>query len=117
MPDLYTAQLISAELFLIIYQPDTAKDKPAVDVLLELRECYPRCGFGQLYPIIRQHVFKWNHKRVYRVYCTQKLNGLKHIRSSLNLYVFDSFPYSGTKTGVYIDEYKTMREQMLLSAK
>ena len=45
-----------------------------VDTLLELSERYPRYGFGKLFPIIRRHGFKWNHKRVHRVYCTLKLN-------------------------------------------
>lgn len=45
-----------------------------VDTLLELSERYPRYGFGKLFPIIRRHGFKWNHKRVHRVYCALKLN-------------------------------------------
>lgn len=42
--------------------------------MLKLSERYPRYGFGKLFPIIRRHGFKWNHKRVHRVYCTLKLN-------------------------------------------
>lgn len=45
-----------------------------VNTLLELSERYPRYGFGKLFPIIRRHGFKWNHKRVHRVYCALKLN-------------------------------------------
>lgn len=56
------------------YKPDTTKDEPVIKVLLELADKYPRYGFGKLFQVIRRHGHRWNHKRVYRVYCLLKLN-------------------------------------------
>jgi putative transposase len=56
------------------YRPDTYKDQPVIEVLLELVDRYPRYGFGKLFPLIRRQGHSWNHKRVHRVYCTLKLN-------------------------------------------
>lgn len=70
----FACSIINISRTVYNYQPDTEKDKPVVDTLLELSERYPRYGFGKLFPIIRRHGFKWNHKRVHRVYCALKLN-------------------------------------------
>ncbi len=56
------------------YIPDTTRDEPVITALQELAERYPRYGFGKMFPIIRRQGHKWNHKRVYRVYCELKLN-------------------------------------------
>lgn len=56
------------------YKPDTARDEPVISELQELAEKYPRYGFGKMFPILRRRGFRWNHKRVYRVYCALKLN-------------------------------------------
>lgn len=56
------------------YQPDTRKDQPVIEALLALVDRYPRYGFGKLFPLIRRHGHRWNHKRVYRVYCSLGLN-------------------------------------------
>jgi len=56
------------------YQPDRSKDDPVIEVLLELVDQYPRYGFGKLFPILRRRGYRWNHKRVYRIYCELKLN-------------------------------------------
>ena len=56
------------------YQPDTDRDQAVIEKLLELVERYPRYGFGKLFPILRRQGHRWNHKRVYRVYCGLKLN-------------------------------------------
>lgn len=56
------------------YQPDIMRDEPVILALQELADKYPRYGFGKLFPLIRRRGFRWNHKRVYRVYCALKLN-------------------------------------------
>ncbi len=56
------------------YQPDTEKDNPVIEALQQLAEKYPRYGFSKLFGLIRRQGHKWNHKRVYRVYCNLKLN-------------------------------------------
>lgn len=56
------------------YQPDIARDEPVIFALQELAEKYPRYGFGKMFPILRRRGFKWNHKRVHRIYCDLKLN-------------------------------------------
>ena len=45
-----------------------------ISVLQELAEKYPRYGFSKLFNLIRRRGYKWNHKRVHRVYCDLKLN-------------------------------------------
>ena len=45
-----------------------------IEVLLQLADQYPRYGFGKMFPIIRRRGYLWNHKRVYRIYCTLNLN-------------------------------------------
>lgn len=45
-----------------------------IDLLQELAEKYPRYGFSKLFELIRRRGNRWNHKRVYRVYCHLKLN-------------------------------------------
>lgn len=56
------------------YQPDMEGDQPVINALLSLVEQYPKRGFGKFFTILRRQGYKWNHKRVYRVYCNLKLN-------------------------------------------
>ena len=56
------------------YKPDPRRDEPVIIALQELASRYPRYGFGKMFPILRRQGYKWNHKRVYRVYCDLKLN-------------------------------------------
>jgi len=46
-----------------------------VKLLLELAWQRPEQGFGMLFPRLRRLSHGWNHKRVYRIYCSLKLNG------------------------------------------
>lgn len=56
------------------YQAKPRDDRPVIELLLSLAQQYPRYGFGKLFPMIRRQGHKWNHKRVYRIYCALKLN-------------------------------------------
>lgn len=56
------------------YEPDATRDEPVIDALQKLSDRYPRYGFGKLFPILRRQGNRWNHKRVYRIYCALKLN-------------------------------------------
>lgn len=56
------------------YQARPRDDGPIIDLLVTLADRYPRYGFGKLFQVIRRHGHKWNHKRVYRVYCSLKMN-------------------------------------------
>ena len=67
-------QVFSISRTVYCYQPDETRDEPIIKVLQELAERYPRYGFGKMFPILRRYGHKWNHKRVYRVYCDLKLN-------------------------------------------
>ncbi len=49
-------------------------DQPIIDALLALVEKYPKYGFHKLHTLLRRQGHRWNHKRVYRVYCELKLN-------------------------------------------
>ena len=67
-------QVFSISRTVYRYQPDKTRDEPVIKALQELAERYPRYGFGKMFPILRRHGHKWNHKRVYRVYCELKFN-------------------------------------------
>jgi len=56
------------------YTPHPRDDQAIIDVLLALAHRHPELGFGQLYKRIRRAGHRWNHKRIYRVYCALKLN-------------------------------------------
>ena len=57
-----------------VYQPNTRRDEPVIQLLTELAECYPRYGFKKLFRLLRRQGKTWNHKRVHRIYCLLKLN-------------------------------------------
>ncbi|HBG47371.1 MAG TPA: hypothetical protein DDW94_10340 [Deltaproteobacteria bacterium] len=56
------------------YEPDATRDETVIAALQKLVTKYPRYGFGKLFPILRRQGNRWNHRRVYRVYCALKLN-------------------------------------------
>jgi putative transposase len=49
-------------------------DGPVIDALNELVDKCPRWGFWMCYDRLRLDGHRWNHKRVWRVYCEMKLN-------------------------------------------
>jgi putative transposase len=65
------------------YERKPVDDSAVIDKLTELAERYPRYGFHKLFVIIRRDGHKWNHKRVYRVYCEMKLNICRRFKKRL----------------------------------
>ena len=56
------------------YQPTGKIDEQIKEILKELADKYKRYGFRKIFCMIRRKGFPWNHKRVYRVYCSLGLN-------------------------------------------
>ena len=56
------------------YNPKPKNDIEVIKALQELVERHPSIGFWQAYFRLRRKGFKWNHKKVYRVYTALKLN-------------------------------------------
>src|SRR5262245_22177616 len=56
------------------YQPQPNRDGEVIKLLLELAHGRPEQGFPKLFKRMRRLGCGWNHKRVYRIYCSLKLN-------------------------------------------
>jgi putative transposase len=56
------------------HQPAQDKDESVILELIKMAERYPRYGFRKLFVKLRQSGFEWNHKKVYRIYCSLQLN-------------------------------------------
>lgn len=56
------------------YKSKLVDDEAIKELLKKLAEQYRRYGFKKMYHKIRQGGYRWNHKRVYRVYCELHLN-------------------------------------------
>lgn len=56
------------------YRPQPNRDGEVIKLLLELAHGRPEQGFPKLFKRLRRLGHGWNHKRVYRVYCSVKLN-------------------------------------------
>ncbi len=56
------------------YEPKSRDDTEVIEALGELVERYPQFGFRKLFILLRNAGHPWNHKRVWRVYCSMKLN-------------------------------------------
>jgi putative transposase len=50
------------------------RDGAVIGALSQLAEKHPTRGFWKYYKMLRRHDRRWNHKRIYRVYCAMKLN-------------------------------------------
>ena len=59
----------------VYYYKSTVKnDQPIIDQLTKLAEEHSRWGFWMMYHHLRNRDFKWNHKRVYRIYLSLGMN-------------------------------------------
>ncbi len=56
------------------YEPDLTRDQVVIAALQRLAEDYPSYGFQMMFDKLRQEGLAWNHKRVYRIYRSLKLN-------------------------------------------
>jgi len=63
----------------------TASDRDAevIAALNGVLEHHPRWGFWKCYKALRRTKHTWNHKRVYRVYCTMGLNQKRRVKRRL----------------------------------
>jgi putative transposase len=70
------------------YQPKPKDDEPIQDLLKGLVDEHPSIGFWQSFYRILRKSYEWNHKRVYRVYTSLKLNiRLRRYRRRLLVHV------------------------------
>lgn len=56
------------------YEAKLVDDSEIIDALNEIVERHQRWGFPKCYKRLRAKGYRWNHKRVYRVYTEMKLN-------------------------------------------
>lgn len=56
------------------YKPRLKDDQKIIKLLGDLVEKHPSIGFWKCFHRLRRKGYKWNHKRVYRVYTQMKLN-------------------------------------------
>lgn len=56
------------------YQAKKPDDREIQIELQAIAERKPRWGFKKMFAYLKNQGFRWNHKRVYRVYCEMKLN-------------------------------------------
>ena len=67
----------------IHYQPRAKNDTPVIKALNGLVEKHPAIGFWQSYFRLRRRGHEWNHKKVYRVYTSLKLNIRRRFKKRL----------------------------------
>ena len=58
-------------------------DAPVIDALNALLERNPRWGFWKCFGTLRNRGYGWNHKRVWRVYCSLGLNQKRRMKNRL----------------------------------
>lgn len=56
------------------YRPDTSKDLPIIETIQGIVEEFPGWGFPKIFKSLRRKGYRWNHKRIHRVYCLMRLN-------------------------------------------
>lgn len=65
------------------YNPMFKNDTPVINALQALVEKYPAIGFWQSHYRLRRKGYHWNHKKVYRVYTSLKLNIRRRFKKRL----------------------------------
>jgi putative transposase len=65
------------------YQSVKESDDMVIEALNTIADKHPGYGFWKLYHVLRREGFTWNHKRVYRVYTSLKMNLRRRARKRL----------------------------------
>jgi putative transposase len=67
------------------YTPQQCRDGDSVviDAINAIIDGHPRWGFWKTFKALRRNGHGWNHKRVYRVYCSLKLNQKRRTKKRL----------------------------------
>lgn len=66
--------LFSLSTSVFYYEPEQKNDHEIRERLRELAEVHTRWGFWMMHHHLRNLGYKWNHKRVYRIYTEMRLN-------------------------------------------
>jgi putative transposase len=66
--------LFSISTSVFYYQAKRKDDSEVIEQLSALAELHQQWGFWMMYHRLRKLQYHWNHKRVYRVYTTMRLN-------------------------------------------
>lgn len=66
--------VMGLSLSVYYYRSDSSGDEEVVDMLTQIAEKHRTWGFWKMFKWIRKQGLKWNHKRVYRIYISMKLN-------------------------------------------
>ncbi len=59
------------------------RDAEVIKAINALLEKHPRWGFWKCFKALRRNRYRWNHKRVYRVYCALNLNQKRRAKKRL----------------------------------
>ena len=68
---------------LFYYKKLVGKDEFIITVLTEFAERHPSYGFWKMFKILRRKGMPWNHKRVYRIYTSLKMNLKRKLKRRL----------------------------------
>lgn len=74
------------------YDAKPKDDSMIVRVLKQLSRQFPRYGFGLLFKLVRQMKYRWNHKRVRRVYRELGLNLKRRRKKRLPVWIKQPLP-------------------------
>ena len=59
------------------------RDAEVIEAINALIEKHPRWGFWKCFKTLRRNKHRWNHKRVYRIYCALNLNQKRRAKKRL----------------------------------
>jgi putative transposase len=74
---------ISRAAFYRVGNASSERDRELIDAINLLIERHPRWGFWKSFKALRRNGHRWNHKRVYRVYCDLRLNQKRRAKKRL----------------------------------